>query len=123
MSFGCLLKLIDLGQVILLKLIENALQVIWVGEVELIFVEVLRGVDQAEIHQLLETNFPLLVGNLLVDPSPFVGLLLNSAILSLEIWLSEEGELHLDSIVDILVILEDDVIIQVGVLFVSLDPA
>ena len=123
MSFSCLLKLIDLGQVILLKLIENALQVIWVGEVELIFVEVLRGVDQAEIHQLLETNFPLLVGNLLVDPSPFVGLLLNSAILSLEIWLSEEGELHLDSIVDILVILEDDVIIQVGVLFVSLDPA
>ena len=123
MSFSCLLKLIDLGQVILLKLIENALQVIWVGEVELIFVEVLRGVDQAEIHQLLETNFPLLVGNLLVDPSPFVGLLLDSAILSLEIWLSEEGELHLDSIVDILVILEDDVIIQVGVLFVSLDPA
>ena len=53
MSFGCLLKLIDLGQVILLKLIENALQVIWVGEVELIFVEVLRGVDQAEIHQPL----------------------------------------------------------------------
>ena len=123
MSFSCLLKLIDLGQVILLKLIENALQVIWVGEVELIFVEVLRGVDQAEIHQLLETNFPLLVGNLLVDPSPFVGLLLDSAILSLEIWLSEEGELHLDSIVDILVILEDNVIIQVGVLFVSLDPA
>ena len=123
MSFGSLLKLIDLGQVILLKLVENALQVIWVGEVELIVVEVLRGVDQAEIHQLLETNFPLLVGNLLVDPSPFVGLLLDSAILSLEIWLSEEAELHLDSIVDILVILEDDVIIQVGVLFVSLDPA
>ena len=123
MSFGSLLKLIDLGQVILLKLIKNALQVIWVGEVELIVVEVLRGVDQAEIHQLLETNFPLLVGNLLVDPSPFVGLLLDSAILSLEIWLSEEAELHLDSIVDILVILEDDVIIQVGVLFVSLDPA
>ena len=120
-SHGLLLPLVNLGEVLFFELGEDLPQVLRVVEIKLVLVVFLRHVDQVQIHQLVETILPLVVGDALVNGSELLCRLFGTVVLVY--WeLSQEVELHLDGVVDLVVVLEDYVVVQIRVSLVPLNP-
>jgi len=120
-SHGLLLPLVNLREVLLFKLGEDPPQVFRVFEVKSVFVVVLRHINQVQIHQLVETVLPLVVGDALMNGSELMCRLFRTGVLVF--WeLIQEAELHLDGVVDPVVVLEDYVVVQIRVSLVPLNP-
>ena len=118
-----LLLLVDLRQVVLLKLQEDLLEFVGVREEELIFIVVIGHVDQTELHQLLESLLPLLVGNCGVNSAPFpVRALWIDLVLVSWALLGQERELHLDIVMNVVIVLEDNIVVEVRVGLMTHDP-
>ena len=60
--------------------------------------------------------------DLFVNSSPLVGRSPDLALLGLRVGLIEEGELHLHTVVDVLVVLEDHIVVKVGIFLMAPNP-
>ena len=98
-----------------MKFEEDLPELLGVRKEELISVVVVRHVNEAKLHQLLEPGLPLLVGDRSVDCPP---LSIRSLVIHLVLasWnLGQEGELHLDIVMNFIIVLEDNIIVEIGV--------
>ena len=106
------LLLVNLRQVVLLELDEDLLDLVRVREKELIFVVVVGHIDQAQLHQLLESLLPLVVGYCGMDCPPFsVRAFLIDLVLVSWALLSQERELHFDVVMNVIIVLEDNIVV------------
>ena len=118
-----LLLLVNLRQVVFLELEEDLLELVRVREEELIFVVVVGHIDQAKLHQLLEPLLPFVVRDRGMNRPPFsVRALLINLVLASWTLLSQEREIHLDIVMNVIIVLEDNVVVEIGVSLVTHDP-
>ena len=108
---------LNIRQVVLLELREDWLEFIRSWKVEIINVIIFGYIDQIKKHELLKASVPFFVGDPCMNMPPFILVLLASAChLSVTTWdLGQERELHLDTLVNLLVVLEDYIIVEVRV--------
>ena len=124
-DYGHLLLLVDLRQVILFKFLENFHQFVWLREEKFVSVVVTWHIDQAKFHELLESPFPLVMGYLSVDLLPLLVLALSIGdffLICTSVLAAEVGELHLLIVVNIVIILEHNIKVKLGIGLVLLDP-
>ena len=93
-----------------MELVENLHKFIRVSKEELILVVVIRHVNQAQLHQLFKSELPLRIRNSRVDRPPLLIVPPGDQLVGRAL-LSEEGELHLDVVMDIFIILKHDVVV------------
>lgn len=117
--------MVDHLQIFLFDLRKDGLEILRILKKELVFVEVIRHVDQMQIKQLLKSVVPVGISHFsMVSVVVFrplsgpilrrIGVVLPSVVV--------ERELRLDVLMNILVVLEDDVIVKSGVSLVLIDP-
>jgi len=102
---------VDLRQVVFLKLREYLIEFVWVSEEKLVNVVVIGNINQTQRHQLLKPEFPLDVGDILVDGPPLSVRALCLYFFVGRALLMQERELHLDIVMDVVIILKHDVVV------------
>ena len=115
-----LLKLVNVEEIFLLKFIEDAIQLFWVVECPLIFIVILRHIDQVSIQKVIESLSPLCISH----PITLINLLTPS-VATAKSWplfsILQECKLHLYLVMNLLVILENDIVLG-AILLVLLNP-
>ena len=122
-ELGHFLLIVDLGQVVFLQLVEDLPELLRVRKEEFISVVIIRHVNKAELHQLFEPLLPFFVGDGGVDRSPLsIRPLLSFLVLASWHLLGQEGEIHLDIVMDFLIVLKHDIIVEVGISLMPHNP-
>jgi len=109
-------------QVVVFELLENRRKLIWVFEIELIQVIVVRHIDQAQIKQLFESSIPFLVIDLVVPLRPLT-LCLAARFRAASVEFFEVTELHARLLMNFFVVFVHDVVVEERVSLVPLNPS
>lgn len=113
-----LLLVMDHFQVIIFQSLENFFEIVGILEVKIITVEIISNIDQAQLEKLLESVLPLICCDLRVHLGPVTHVLP----FRLSTRLVHETEATTDLLVNLFIILVDDIIVELRILHVPLDP-
>ena len=109
----------DLAQILLLKFGEHLEQFFRVFEVQLILIEIIRHLNQVQVDELIKGQVPVSWGHLGMVRVVFAAFLLHVAGSFI---LASERVNHLLIVMNLVIRLEDDVVVELGVRHVLSNP-